>query len=584
MPNELERTGYPAGLPHAELDVLAASAKARNVALWHVLTAERRLPEEIVADALSRSLGLRRVRIDALRIHADALKVISPPAARRYVCLPVELTPTQVVLAMANPQDTFAIDAVQSASNRRVQPVVASRRDILSGIDRHYGPVSTTDAGADTGLVEYADLDDAIDLDQDEASQPPDAAAIVAVCHQVLFAAVKLDASDVHIEPGPAGVRVRLRVDGMLRDYLDLPVWMKRQLLSRIKVLAHLDIAQQRVPQDGRIKARSRDGAIDLRVSTLPTQYGEKIVLRVLGASRAPSLLDLGLAAGQLAVIEEALHQPQGLILVTGPTGSGKSTTLYSMLSRRQAPDINVITVEDPIERRLQGITQTQVNDKVGTTFAKSLRAILRQDPDVIMIGEIRDLESAEIAFQAALTGHLVLTTLHTNGTIEAIDRLLDIGVKPLMMTSVTNLVLAQRLARLICPHCRVRYQPSRAALEKLGLDVNGEYTQGRGCPACSHTGYRGRIGIFELLRLTPALKELVRGRASETELRSAAAAAGTRWLCDDAVARIKDGLTTVEEVLRVVRINDAAAPSHAIAHRRGQAADQAGAGRPDGL
>ena len=568
MTKELERTGHPAGLAHGELDLLTASAKARNVALWHVLSVERRLPEDVVANALSESLGFTRVRLDAVDIQPEALKVLTPPVARKYVCLPLQLTDRNLVLAMANPQDIYAIDAVQAAVNRRVQPVVATRREILKGINTFYAQVSVSSRVFANTELAHAGGDEAIDLDQDEAAQPSEAAAIVAVCHQILFAAVKLDASDVHIEPAPTGVRVRLRVDGMLRDYLDLPVWMQRQLLSRIKVLAHLDIAQQRVPQDGRIKARSRDGVIDVRVSTLPTQYGEKIVLRVLGSSLAPSLLDLGLSDAQLVMVDEALHQPQGLVLVTGPTGSGKSTTLYSMLTRRQAPDVNVVTVEDPIERRLPGITQSQVNDKAGTTFARYLRAILRQDPDVIMIGEIRDLESAEIAFQAALTGHLVLTTLHTNGTVEAVDRLLDIGVKPLMITSVTNLVVAQRLARLVCPHCRVRYQPSAAAIQKLGLDANGEFTRGSGCSACGQTGYRGRVGIFELLRLTPALKALIRGGASELELRAAATAGGMPWLSDDAVAKIQQGLTTVEEVLRVVRVDYAVVASQAIARR----------------
>jgi type IV pilus assembly protein PilB len=574
MAKELERTAPPGVLAHGELDLLAASAKARNVALWHVLTVERRLPEDVVADALSESLGLTRTRIDTVHVQPDALKVLTLPVARRYVCLPLELTDSNVTLAMANPQDIYAIDAVRFASNRRVQPVVACRREILSAINRYYAQPSADPSPiapiADIGLVAFEGGDDAIDLDRDEATQPADAAAIVSVCHQILFAAVKVDASDVHIEPGPTDVRIRLRVDGILRDYLDLPGWMKTQLLSRIKVLAQLDITQQRIPQDGRIKARSRDGSIDLRVSTLPTQYGEKIVLRVLGSSQAPALLELGLSTDELAAVDQALHQPQGLILVTGPTGSGKSTTLYSMLTRRQAPDVNVVTVEDPIERRLPGITQSQVNDKAGTTFARYLRAILRQDPDVIMIGEIRDLESAEIAFQAALTGHLVLTTLHTNGTVEAIDRLLDIGVKPLMITSVTNLVMAQRLARLVCPHCRVRYQPSPAAVQKLGLDFSGEFMRGRGCPACGHTGYRGRIGIFELLQLTPALKALIRAGASEAELRVAATSGGVRWLCDDAATKIKQGLTTVEEVLRVVRIDDGGRSSHAMVHRRG--------------
>jgi type IV pilus assembly protein PilB len=552
------------GISRARLDDLNASARRRHVALWHVLTIEERLPEETVAEVLSASLGLARVRIDGLAIQPDTLKVLTRRVAQQYICLPIDLTPKTVTLAMANPQNVYAIDAVRFASSRRVQPVVSCRREILDGIDRYYPPpVTAAEEPADHPLVTAAGDDDTIDLDQADSAEPADAAAVVSVCHQILFAAARLDASDIHVEPGPDEVRVRIRIDGVLRDYIGLPGWMKAPLLSRLKVLAQLDIAQQRMPQDGRIKARSRDGALDLRVSTLPTQYGEKIVLRVLGSSRAPSLLDLGFSGEQLAAVDGMLHQPQGLVLVTGPTGAGKSTTLYSMLSRRQTPDINIVTVEDPIERRLPGITQSQVHDKTGASFARYLRAILRQDPDVIMIGEIRDAESAEIAFQAALTGHLVLTTLHANGTIEAIDRLLDIGVKPLMITSATNLVLAQRLARLICPNCRERYRPASAALQRLGIDDQGEFTRGRGCDQCGQTGYRGRIGIFEVLRLTAELKQLIRSHATDAALRAAARAGGTRWLRDDAAAKIRNGLTTVEEVLRVIRVDgDDAAPS----------------------
>jgi len=519
---------------------------------------DTRLSEDLFADTLSESLGLARVRIAGVHIAPEALRVLTRRVARQYVCLPLEITKRKITLAMADPQDILTIDAVQFASNRRVQPVVASRREILEGIDKHYPEASSRISVADANVFTFLDGGDSVEL-EDAASEPSDAAAIVSVCDQILLDAVNLDASDIHIEPGPDDVRIRLRVDGVLRDYLDLPGWMKTQLLSRIKVLAHLDIAQQRLPQDGRIQARLRDRAIDVRVSTLPTQYGEKIVLRVLGSSLAPSLVELGLAADHVQLINDALHQPQGLVLVTGPTGSGKSTTLYSMLTRRQSPDINMVTIEDPIERRLPGISQSQINDKAGTTFASYLRAILRQDPDVIMVGEIRDLESAEIAFQAGLTGHLVLSTLHTNNTTAAIDRLLDIGVQPSMITSVITLIAAQRLARLICPHCRVQYRPSGAALAKLGMNADMDFVRGNGCAACGHTGYRGRIAIAELLRLTPAMKQLIRDGASEAELSAAAAASGMRSLRDDGVAKVRAGLTTVEEVLRVIRIDDEA-------------------------
>jgi type II secretory ATPase GspE/PulE/Tfp pilus assembly ATPase PilB-like protein len=366
-------------------------------------------------------------------------------------------------------------------------------------------------------------------------------------------------ASDIHIEPGPRDMRVRLRVDGVMRDHLQLPRWMSTTLLSRVKILAKLDIAQQRLPQDGRIKVETRDRRIDLRVSTLPTRFGEKAVLRLLGSGSIPTLSALGLSAVEMAMFDEALSQPQGLILVTGPTGSGKSTTLYSMLTHRQSSEVNVITIEDPIEYEVVGATQVQVDVKAGLTFASCLRAILRQDPDVLLVGEIRDLETAEIAFQAALTGHLVFSTLHTNGSVAAIERLVDLGVKPLLLTTATNLIIAQRLARRICMKCREPYVPSAGTLRRLRLDAEDhEFQHGRGCAACGQTGYSGRVGIFEMLRVTPRLKDLVTRRATESEIRSAATGAGTRFLLEDALCKMHQGLTTVEEILRIIRIEDA--------------------------
>jgi len=291
-------------------------------------------------------------------------------------------------------------------------------------------------------------------------------------------------------------------------------------------------------------------------VSTLPTHLGEKIVLRVLGAGDIPGLDRLGLASPEIAHLDTALRQPQGLILVTGPTGAGKSTTLYSMLARRHTPEVNVVTIEDPIEYRVEGASQVQVDARAGLTFAGSLRAILRQDPDVILVGEIRDGETAEIAFQAALTGHLVLTTLHTNDSVGAIERLLDLGVKPLLLTSATNVIVAQRLARRICPKCAEPYTPSPDLLARLFLKPDGvEFRRGRGCGACARTGYAGRVGIFEILRFNDRVRDLVAGHARASEIRGAAWAAGTRFLMEDALAKVRQGLTTVEEVLRVIRV-----------------------------
>jgi type II secretory ATPase GspE/PulE/Tfp pilus assembly ATPase PilB-like protein len=385
----------------------------------------------------------------------------------------------------------------------------------------------------------------------------------VQLCGQILLDAIELHSSDIHIEPGPQEMRVRLRVDGVLCDHLQLPRWMSTALVSRIKILAKLDIARQRLPQDGRIKVTSNGRSFDLRVSTLPTHFGEKIVLRLLGSTSTPALDALGLSTGELALLDGALSQPQGLILVTGPTGAGKSTTLYSMLMRRHSAEVNIVTVEDPIEYRVAGANQVQVDARAGLTFASCLRAILRQDPDIIMVGEIRDAETAEVAFQAALTGHLVFSTLHTNSSVATIGRLLDLGVRPLLVTSGTNLIVAQRLARRICMNCREPYAPPVETLRKLGVRRDShEFVHGRGCAACKQTGYAGRIGIFEILTLTPRLQNLISRRATESAIKRVAAGAGTRFLLDDALNKVGQGLTTPEEVLRVIRIEPGDASS----------------------
>lgn len=564
MSRELEAILRSSGtLTPQELELSVGQATARNVPLWDVLVLERRVPEDTIAEAFSRWLKVPRVRLDSIAIEAAAVKALPGRLARKHTCLPVRLTNKDLVLAMANPLDRQAIQDVQFASSRQVQPVVACRTEILIGIEEHYSssetPAAETNAAVRDALTVITNERDVLDLDRTDPPQSTEIAPVVQLCSRIVLDAIKLQASDIHIESGPEDVRVRLRVDGVLRDYHQFPHWMRGALLSRIKILAKLDIAQQRLPQDGRIKARTRDRSIDLRVSTLPTQFGEKAVLRVLGSATTPTLAALGLSADEMALLDDALNQPQGLILVTGPTGAGKSTTLYSMLMHRLSPEVNIVTIEDPIEYQVPGANQVQVDLKAGVNFAGCLRAVLRQDPDVIMVGEIRDLETAEVAFQAALTGHLVLSTLHTNGSVAAIERLLDLGVSPMMMTAATNLVIAQRLARRICEACRERYVPSATALRRLRFEADGqEFWHGRGCGACGHTGYSGRIGIFEILTLTTPLKELVRRRATESEIRHAAMAAGTRFLLGDAFDKVRRGLTTAEEILRVIRIEHA--------------------------
>ena len=533
-------------------------AQARNVSLWDLLVHERQVPEETLADAFSNCLNLPRVRLDRLVIEAAVLATVTARLARRHTCVPIRLHGKVLVLAMANPLDRQAIQDVEFAASRTVRAVVACRTEILTSIQRHYPLAADADEppnGERAGAAR-----EEFERPAAAGSQRPgvDPSHAVELCSRIILDALAAGASDIHVEPGPLEMGVRFRIDGVLRDHAMPPLSIRDKLVSRIKVLAKLDIAQQRLPQDGRIRMDAHARAVDLRVSTLPTHLGEKAVLRILGSSNVPPLTGLGLSKAEIERLDAALGQPQGLILVTGPTGAGKSTTLYSMLTRRHSPEVNVVTIEDPIEYRVPGASQVQVDAKAGLTFAGSLRAILRQDPDVILVGEIRDAETAEIAFQAALTGHLVFTTLHTNDSIGAIERLRDLGVKPLLMSSATNLIVAQRLARRVCASCSERYVPAADVLHRLRIapDDHG-FRRGRGCDACAQTGYSGRVGIFELLRLTPRLRALILRQAPEAQLRRAATAGGTRFLMEDALAKARAGLTTLEEILRVIRTDD---------------------------
>ena len=557
MSQTLERVlRETATLTAEELASSLGRAKARNLSLWEFLVLERRIPEDVLADAFGKALNLPRVVIDATPVDPAALDAVAGWLAHKHTCLPIRFAGKALVLAMANPLDTAAIQDLQFASSRRVQTVVASRTDILVAIGRYYP--STDRVKVQPEMPEEApDPVFAAEPEPLAQAQPVDASPAVELCAQILLDAVTLGASDIHIEAGACETRVRLRIDGVLREYLHVPDWMRSPLLSRIKILANLDIAEQRLPQDGRIQYQVQNHSIDVRVSTLPTHFGEKAVLRLLRSAHTPTLSGLGFSEDEVAQIDEALYQPQGLILVTGPTGAGKSATLHSMLARRQSKEINIVTIEDPIEYQLAGASQVQVNPKTGVTFASCLRAILRQDPDVIMVGEIRDKETAEIAYHAALTGHLVLSTLHTNSSIGAIARLIELGIKPTMLGAATNLIMAQRLARRVCVKCREPYTPNPEALRKLQLDANSwAFQHGRGCEACAYTGYVGRIGIFEILRLTAELKDMINGRASERRLKRFTTIAGFRALLDDALAKARAGLTTIEEIVRIIRVD----------------------------
>lgn len=557
----LQRAGV---LTQPEIDDAIERARKRNCSLWDLIIAEKQVSEESLADAFASLMKLPRVRLATVTVQPEAIQKVKEELARKHTCLPLKIENKALLLAMANPSDVEACQDVEFATGMRLRTMVASRTEVLDGIEEHYAGEQRANAflanipETDELKVEVVNTSQQMDLDEGGTLQEAEQAPVIRMCNMIVVEALKVKASDIHIEPALNAVQVRFRVDGLLREYMQVPKWMHSAVVTRLKVLAKLDISERRVPQDGRIKVQHQGKPTDLRVSTLPTHYGEKVVMRVLGSSAIPALENMGYSKEQINIMSNALGQPQGLILVTGPTGSGKSTTLYSMLSRRCSPEVNIVTVEDPIEYQLAGVNQVQVNVKAGLTFASCLRSILRQDPDVVLLGEIRDLETAEIAFHAAMTGHLVLSTLHTNGTLPTIARLLDLGVEAPAITSSIMLITAQRLARRICKECKETYTPSSGLLEKLRLDEpNTVFYRGKGCQTCGQSGYAGRVGIYELLVMTPKMQGLINRKAPEVELRKAAGIAGTRFLLEDAMEKVRQGVTTLDEVLRVIQLQE---------------------------
>jgi type IV pilus assembly protein PilB len=536
-------------------------ARQKGISLGELLLDQKGFSEEGLAEGLAEWLKVPRVRIASLTIDADAAKAISEKIALKHQCLPLKIEGTRLVMAMANPADYDAIQDVQFVSGFTVQPVVATRAEILDGIEEMYRTdelmqefLSKVSDSADFTIL--ADESDKLNLDQVDARSAADQVPVVKMCNLILQEAIRSQASDVHLEPTLNCLQVRMRIDGVLREYIDVPKWLHLPLVSRIKILASLDIAERRAPQDGRFKAKLQNKSADLRVSTLPSLFGEKVVIRVLGTMSIPELESLGFSDWQYSTLADCLSQPQGMILLTGPTGSGKTTTLYSMIAKRRSTEINIVTVEDPVEYQLEGINQVQVNTRAGLTFAGTLRSILRQDPDVILIGEIRDLETAEIAFQAANTGHLVLSTLHTDDAFGAIIRLLDLGVDRSLISTSLSLIVAQRLARRVCMQCREPYTPEPEVIQKLHVEDPAQvFYRGKGCQACRKIGYTGRLGIYEMLRITSSMKELIRQKATESALRRAAAVAGSKTLLEDGITKACQGETNPDELFRVIEI-----------------------------
>jgi len=534
----------------------AALAEQQRVpkSLGRILIDLRLIKENDLVRALAHQIGLDFVDLSEYPIDPSATVLIPEPVAKRYRALPIGERDGRLLVAMSDPANVYALDDIRTITGRDVEPVVATAADVNAAIQKY----SNMEGAVEQLAQEASDRsDEAVDLDL-PATAVEDA-PIVKLVHMLLTRAVGERASDVHIEPTERDVRVRFRVDGVLHEVMHSPKNIQGGLISRLKVMADMNIAEKRVPQDGRVSLRMGQATVDLRVATLPTVFGEKVVIRILNKASVLRRLDqLGFLDDPFKRFEASFRKPYGAILVTGPTGSGKSTTLYATLNLINDEARNIITVEDPVEYRLPGVNQIQVNNKAGLTFAGALRSILRSDPDVILVGEIRDRETALIAVESALTGHLVLSTLHTNDAPSALTRLNEIGVEPYLVASALDCVVAQRLARKLCERCKEPYTPNEAELAEAGFpqhewqDIPVLYRR-VGCTSCSQTGYLGRMGLYEVMPVTEEIERLAVERASSDQIRQVALEQGMVPLRRDGLMKVRAGKTAVDEVLRVV-------------------------------
>ncbi len=522
--------------------------------LGRVLVERGVITQSQLVAALAEQVGLPFVDLGEVSVDGSAVALLPAAVCRRHTVLAIGYDEGRLLVAMADPANVFALDDVRSLTGMEPRPVVATRDDLLSAIDRF----CRADGDLDDLTTKLAVDDDELE-DLARVKEVVDDAPIVKYVNLLITQAIQDRASDIHIEPEEHDLRVRYRIDGVLHEVMRSPRSIAAGVISRLKIMSDIDIAERRVPQDGRLSVTSAGQKVDLRVATLPTVWGEKVVMRILDNSTARlALSDLGFEDANFTRFETSYTKPYGMILVTGPTGSGKSTTLYATLNIVSRPTINVITVEDPVEYRLPGVNQVQVNTKAGLTFAAALRSILRSDPDVVLIGEIRDHETAQIAVEAALTGHLVLSTLHTNDAPSAITRLTEMGIEPFLVGSALECVLAQRLCRRLCPRCKVAYTPQPAELAAARFPLApGEapptlYAPG-GCPACAKTGYKGRVALHEVMTVTEDVERLAVGRSSASEIANVALAEGMQSLRADGFAKVRKGVTSLEEVLRVV-------------------------------
>ncbi|OGE71653.1 hypothetical protein A3H40_01435 [Candidatus Daviesbacteria bacterium RIFCSPLOWO2_02_FULL_38_15] len=538
-----------------KLESINSGQSVESLLLQHNL-----IPLDKITQAKAQILSVPFVKVEDKAIAADILNLIPEPAARRYKIIPFEKSNGELLVAMVDPLDIQIIQFIEKRSGMRVKPFLALESDILKAISDQYAQNLTTDVTS--ALKEVQSVEPA--KEQSEGLEVIWEAPVTNIVNQLLEYAVKARASDIHIEPEEDRIRIRYRIDGILQEKILLPRGVHGALVSRIKILAVLKIDEKRLPQDGRFTFTYDSHEVDLRISVIPTVFGEKVVMRLLPKSTvAPTLLELGLRGTSFKALEGQLLRTHGIILLCGPTGSGKTTTLYSILTKVSTTKVNVVTVEDPVEYQISGVNQVQVNPGVGLTFASALRSFLRQDPNIIMVGEVRDTETAELAIQAALTGHQVFSTVHTNSASGAAPRLLDMGVEPFLLTSALNTTVGQRVVRKTCPHCKIQFSPPPEVLEGikqvLGKIISSQsgiskFYKGTGCNFCNHTGYLGRIGIFEVLVITDQINKLILEHASSNAIEKVAAESGMITMKQDGYLKVLEGVTTLEEVLRVAQ------------------------------
>ncbi len=545
-----------------ELDIQEAlqEQKSKGGALGRILSDKGLVTDADLRVAIAKQAGMDPIDLDEVTVTSDLLDLVPAHVAETYQVVPVEFDGKVLTLALADPQNISALDDMKFMLNVEVKGALSDPESVERAMKKYYSDrtesMESLLGSMDQGDIEVLDDSRHDMMDMDQLEQDVNAAPVVKLLNMVLLSAIKDRASDIHLEPFEKEFKIRYRVDGVLYEMMPPPIQLARAVISRVKVMANLDIAETRLPQDGRIELNISGRPVDLRVSTLPTMYGESVVMRVLDRGQVSlDLENIGLRQKDLDLLRKLIIKPNGIILVTGPTGSGKTTTLYSCLNEANDPTTKIITTEDPVEYNIDGIVQIPINEEIGVTYAACLRAILRQDPDKILVGEIRDLETAQIAVEASLTGHIVFSTLHTNDAPSSMIRLVDLGIEAFLLTATVEAVVAQRLVRRVCLECKVEYEPTDEMLMELELtqsDVQGRtFFYGKGCRECNNSGYKGRVALFEIMQMTDRLRDVIMTGASTQEVQKLAREEGMKTLRDAGLIHIYDGVTTIEEVVK---------------------------------